>query len=315
MGGTFGCVGTPLSPMPESQFLPQLKNVLPTYYQNKTDCFAAPDIIDSSACTAQEWLKTIQLIQELQIDYSKFIIVHGTDTLSYASAVFSYFLAQSSCTVLTGSQYPLLTVEGKQVREETDAFDNLIFALEQVERYDRGVYLAFHHHLYHGHTTIKHHTTALHAFEGIPAHEEIITPQQQYIVTNEDITRATTLNLINWMMQPVSTEFLVKNLSLIANEPPHFLILQGFGTGNITVNEEIVKILQKLRESGCLPILTTQVTFGEIDQRYAVSRWVSDAQILTANTLGHAHIYAKILYLYLKHITVEQCALHWSNEQ
>ena len=29
MGGTFGCTGEPLSPMPAERFIPQLKRVLP----------------------------------------------------------------------------------------------------------------------------------------------------------------------------------------------------------------------------------------------------------------------------------------------
>ncbi len=29
MGGTFGCIGEPLAPMPYDQFLPQLEKVIP----------------------------------------------------------------------------------------------------------------------------------------------------------------------------------------------------------------------------------------------------------------------------------------------
>jgi len=29
MGGTFGCIGDPLSPMPAEQFIPKLQHVLP----------------------------------------------------------------------------------------------------------------------------------------------------------------------------------------------------------------------------------------------------------------------------------------------
>ena len=50
MGGTFGCVGEPLMPMPEQHFLPLLGKVIPPHLN--VDCFAAPSIKDSSACTA-----------------------------------------------------------------------------------------------------------------------------------------------------------------------------------------------------------------------------------------------------------------------
>ncbi|ESK38267.1 hypothetical protein P256_01798 [Acinetobacter nectaris CIP 110549] len=314
MGGTFGCVGTPLEPMSEHEFIPKLQSLLPKEYIHSTDCFAAPHIIDSSASTAVEWLQTVKFIQDLQTQYNQFVIIHGTDTLSYASAVCSYFLAQSCCTILTGSQYPLLDVDGIETREETDAFNNLVFALEQVKKCNQGVYLAFNQHLYYGHTAIKHHTTALHAFEGISSVTEtakhVTTPHH---ITEHDIKRSRQLNIMSWMMQPISVENLASNLNLLLANPPQFLVLQGFGTGNISTNQTIVHLLKQLREKNCLPILTTQVTFGAIDQRYAISAWVKDAQIIATDTLGHADLYAKILRLYLKYETADQCYLHWSD--
>ncbi len=63
MGGTFGCIGEPLSPMPAEDFIPQLQRILPLNLE--IECFVAPSIKDSSACTATDWLKLIQLIQSL----------------------------------------------------------------------------------------------------------------------------------------------------------------------------------------------------------------------------------------------------------
>ena len=60
MGGTFGCVGEPLSPMPAEQFLPQLRHVLPLHLS--VECFVAPVIQDSSRCTATDWLRLVQFI-------------------------------------------------------------------------------------------------------------------------------------------------------------------------------------------------------------------------------------------------------------
>ncbi|MDO2162513.1 asparaginase domain-containing protein, partial [Escherichia coli] len=80
MGGTFGCIGEPLAPMPYDQFLPQLEKVIPPHLT--VHCFAAPNIVDSSACTAPDWLRLIQRIQQLQLEgYQHFVVIHGTDTL------------------------------------------------------------------------------------------------------------------------------------------------------------------------------------------------------------------------------------------
>ena len=95
MGGTFGCVGEPLSPMPAEQFLPRVTQVLPLNLE--IECFVAPVIKDSSACTAADWLQLIQYIQKLQQDnFQYFVIIHGTDTLSYASHVYSTFFLYRS---------------------------------------------------------------------------------------------------------------------------------------------------------------------------------------------------------------------------
>ena len=63
MGGTFGCIGEPLQPMPAEDFIPKLTHVLPIHLD--IECFIAPVIKDSSACMAADWLLLIQQIQQL----------------------------------------------------------------------------------------------------------------------------------------------------------------------------------------------------------------------------------------------------------
>lgn len=311
MGGTFGCVGEPLSPMPDQAFLPRLHSFLPTDVQ--TQCFAAPVIKDSSAYTATDWLALVQFIQNLQQQFQYFVIIHGTDTLSYASAVLARFLGQSSSVILTGSQFPLLNIEGTQIRTETDAKDNLWFALEQVTQVPAGVYLAFCEQLFHGRTALKSHTTHLDAFKGVLVDQTIPLTTQATQIQEHDIEKAKQFNMMSLMMQPIQLQFLQQNLQTILQNPPQFLVLQGFGTGNLVTNSEIVDLIKQFSDRQCLPILSTQVSFGGIDQRYAVSAWVKDAKIIVTDTLGHADLYAKALQLYLKYDQAEQWFSHWQD--
>lgn len=317
MGGTLGCVGSPLNPMPEAQFIPQLKYILSQHTHLHIDFFAAPDIIDSSACTATSWLKLIQLIQQLKAKhYQKFIILHGTDTLSYASAVLARFLAQSCYVILTGSQYPLLDVSGHTLRQKTDALDNILFALTHIQKQNTGVYLGFSNSLYHARSVIKYHTTQNHAFQGIPSDTALPRIElMPYTVSDQCVQHAQQLNIMSLMLQPIELSQFEKILKNILIDPPQFLILQGFGTGNMHVNSHMIQQLQLLKSNGCLPILTTQVTFGDIDQRYAINAWVSDAQVIATHTLGHADLYAKILQLYLQYSDVNEYYTHWFDDQ
>lgn len=310
MGGTFGCIGDPLSPMPAEQFIPKLQHILPLDQQIK--CFVAPVIQDSSACTAVDWLKLIQYIQRLQLQqFQHFVVIHGTDTLSYASAVLSRFLGQSAHVVMTGSQYPLLNAAGDNTREFTDAIDNLNFALDCAVKYPVGVYLAFHHHLVHAQTALKIHTTELDAFNGVNAAQPITLSSQYHIVQENDIHKAATFNCLSLMMQPLDLAQQVANLQNICQAPPNCLILQGFGTGNLAVNESFITCIQQLQAAGCAVILTTQVPFGGIDQRYAISQWTGQANILLNDCLGHADLYAKALKMYLQYDSVDQWHTHW----
>ncbi|MBK0062723.1 MULTISPECIES: asparaginase domain-containing protein [unclassified Acinetobacter] len=311
MGGTFGCVGEPLAPMPYAQFKTQLQRTIPLEFN--VDCFSAPVIKDSSACSAADWLVLIQQIQALQLQgYIHFVVIHGTDTLSYAAATLARFLGQSGHLVVTGSQYPLLNKTGTDTREFTDALDNLYYALDQVVKLPAGSYLAFHHQIFHAQTVLKTHTTELDAFTGILANHDCRTVVPSYLINDEDLLRSEDLSILNVMAQPIGLDAFKQQLQNLLPLPPHFLILQGFGTGNLAVDEDIIALLQQLRQVGCLTILTTQVCFGQIDQRYAVSEWIHTAKILINNTHSHADLYAKALQLYLQFDSPELREQHWA---
>lgn len=310
MGGTFGCIGEPLQPMPEQAFLPVLQQIIPPHLQ--VECLAAPIIKDSSACTGRDWLQLIQQIQQLQQhDYQHFVIIHGTDTLSYAAATLARFLGHSAHLIVTGSQYPLLNSEGNNNRDFSDALSNLYLALEQVLKLQSGVYVAFHQQVFHAQTAIKIHTTALAAFTGIDAIQACPSTKEHFIVEEQHIEQANTLSILNLMLQPATPEQLYAQLKTLLIAPPQFLILQGFGTGNIAINQEILQLFEALYQQGCLTIISTQVLFGQLDQRYAVSVWVEGARVLMNDCHGYADLYAKILQMYLKYPTHHQCFEHW----
>ena len=310
MGGTFGCIGEPLHPMSAEDFIPKLTHVLPIHLD--IECFIAPVIKDSSSCSAEDWLLLIQQIQQLQLkQFQHFVVIHGTDTLSYASAVAAHFIANSACVVFTGSQYPLLNVQGTDTREFSDAINNLNFALDSVVKSPVGVYLAFHQHLLHAQTALKRHTTELDAFTGLLAEQPMAQDLKTHIVQTDDIERSARFNCLNLMMQPVALEQHIQNLRNLLTAPPDFLVLQGFGTGNLAVNAELIALFDDFYHKGCIVILSTQVPFGRTDQRYAIAAWTKQAKIIVSDCLGHADLYAKALKMYLQYPSAEARFSHW----
>lgn len=311
MGGTFGCIGKPLAPMPAQQFITHLNQL---ELEDINDChfFVAPAVVDSSCCTAQDWLKLVQFIHQLHQHqgFEKFIVLHGTDTLSYATALLNRFIKAQLCVVLTGSQLPLLDVEGVSIRQDSDALANLKFAIQCVQTHTEGVYLAFAQQCIAKGQALKIQTHDFNAFTTQKRKENLALPYH-LDVTDSDIRDVKHCSILNLMLQPIGIKQLNQHLEQLLNDPPHFLILQGYGVGNFAINDEFLSILQQLKSQNCLTILSSQVALGELSQNYAVSDWVNTADICLDNTQSYADLYAKCIQLYLTFNNSEQRFENW----
>ena len=233
------------------------------------------------------------------------MIIHGTDTLSYAAAVLAHCLGDRVRVVLTGSQYPLLSSDGLDSRNFSDALDNLNLALDALQYYPQGVYLAFHHQVFHARSALKQHSIELDAFTGLDA-KQALTATKALQIASQDIIKAQDFNCLNIMAQPIGLAQLRQNLAPFRHATPHCLILQGFGTANLAVDSELLALFHDLYAKNCAIVLTSQVPFGHIEQHYAINSWLAEAPVILSHELGHADLYAKTLKMYLQYPHVEQ---------
>ncbi|HRN99063.1 MAG TPA: asparaginase, partial [Flavobacterium sp.] len=88
----------------------------------ETVSFGKP--IDSSNMSPSNWVAMASLIEEHYQDYDGFVVLHGSDTMSYSASALSFMLENLSKPVIfTGSQLPIGDLR-------TDAKENLITAIE-----------------------------------------------------------------------------------------------------------------------------------------------------------------------------------------
>ena len=322
MGGTLGCIGQPLAPLPAPIFLAKLKQLLQQQLQRDDLSYcAAPIIRDSTALHGADWLQLIAFLQNLkQQGASHILLIHGTDTLSYAAAVLSRFLGTSLHIVITGSQVPLWDASGQDLHPHSDALANLEFALAQLQHSQAGCYVAFAGQLIEGRASIKLQRNAWQAFAEVSQARNDLsnnTKKPQPVASALHIDAATlqlaeSLSIVNLMLQPIHPNALITQLQNLLTNAPHFLILQGYGCGNIALNSELSSILQQLNTQGCLCILSSQVLFGELDNVYAVNGDVTAAGLVMDNSRSPADLYAKLLQMYLQYPTVAEWRQHWS---
>ena len=70
-----------------------------------------PMNIDSTNMRPSDWMRIRDVIVEGYADHDGFVILHGTDTMSYTAAALSYLIQDSpKPIVLTGSQSPWATL-------------------------------------------------------------------------------------------------------------------------------------------------------------------------------------------------------------
>lgn len=118
-------------------------------------------LIDSSNATPDNWQTMIDDLRTHADDADAFVVLHGTDTMSYSSAALSYALTEFGKPVIfTGSQHPLGKIE-------SDATANVTGALNAaMSGRFHGVGLFFGHHLFAGNRVSK---SSSWAFEGFSA--------------------------------------------------------------------------------------------------------------------------------------------------
>lgn len=133
-------------------------HITPRYPEAAIDQFQLFNI-DSSLISPEHWVKLAEMIDELYGDYSGFIVIHGTDTLSYTAAAMSFMLKNlDKPVVLTGSQLPFFD-------RRSDAYSNLVSSLDVViDGRIKEVVVVFNNKVYRGNRVKKRDVWDFHAF-------------------------------------------------------------------------------------------------------------------------------------------------------
>ena len=119
----------------------------------ETISFSEP--IDSSNMRLKFWIEIAEIIESNYDRFDGFVVLHGSDTMSYSASAMSFMLEHLSKPVIfTGSQLPIGDLR-------TDAKENLITSIQiaALQRYGKPVVkevgLYFEYKLYRGNRTTK----------------------------------------------------------------------------------------------------------------------------------------------------------------
>ena len=167
-GGTIGMGQNPQTGALEPLDFDHLADGVPefAYLSTDIDVYQFNPPIDSSDMNPQRWGELVSIIAERYDRYDGFVILHGTDTMSYTASALSFMLENlTKPVILTGSQLPI-----GQLR--TDGKENIVTSIELAAAcHDDGtaivpeVCIYFSGHLLRGNRSTKQSADGFNAFD------------------------------------------------------------------------------------------------------------------------------------------------------
>ena len=335
-GGTFGSYGRPLAPLSAEVFLPTLQQLLSE--QDNTSNLPQMSwldnalIKDSSQFTPSDFVHFYQLLlSAYQQGGRRFVLITGTDTLSYLGAFLAEAFAGSDiCVVVTGSMRPLLDSEELhtyKVDAQSDAWNNLTDALKLAAAGESGIKTAFGGESWPAQTVQKIHSHDFMAFTG---HSRAAYPADSYIKTlpairrqhwlddQQDISADIAGRQANAIIHalycmPNDTDVLDQQLRALLTQPPCGIILLGYGAGNVPYSAELAEALQLAYDKGHMVVCASQSPFGGVSDTYAAGSWQYDYQVIAGGRLTIPAIYARLLWLLLRYDSPARRRQRWLN--
>lgn len=220
---------------------------------------------DSSNMQPKNWLDIAGAIKKNYSKFDGFIITHGTDTMHYTASALSFLLQNlSKPIVLTGSQVPPHQLS-------SDFKKNLIDSIRVVtETNMHEVMIVFNSKILRGNRSKKFREVEFEAFEsigmlplGIIEHDIRYTGEHyKHTGKNKDLKFYNKLDKAV-CIQKVTPGFNPKIISQLIKLGYKGIILEGYGAGNVPINENsLVPEIKKATEQGIPIIMCTQCAIG-----------------------------------------------------
>lgn len=310
-GGTIGMMKNPDSGALEAFKFEDIYTHLPMLKLIEADVEFVEmlPLIDSADTNPFFWIRLATMIKEYYDYYDGFVILHGTDTMSYTASALSFLLENlAKPVILTGSQLPLGVMR-------TDGRENILNSIEIAADYKNGkpcvpeVCIYFENALYRGNRTYKDNAEFFNAFtsSNYPKLAEIgvaIKYNTPYIhVFPEepipDLILRTKMddNVAILKLYPGITE---KAIARILSVPDlRAVIMETYGSGNAPSNQRFISLLKSAIDKGIIIVSVTQCKGGGAVEigKYATSLELGKIGVISAYDMTLEAALTKLMYL------------------
>lgn len=305
-GGTIGMQRTAQGYAPASGYLAQqmaAMEELRSPLMPDFDIHEFDVLLDSSDMAPSDWVEIGRDIESNYDAYDGFVVLHGTDTMSYTTSALSFLLENlAKPVIVTGAQIPLAEVRN-------DARDNLLTSLLLAGNYRiPEACLYFGNRLLRGNRTRKISARSLDAFRSanypplgsvginIRIHWENVRPlpplEAPFNVQSVENPRIGAIRLFPGIDAGLLRNFL--------SPPLRGAVLEAYGAGNGPArNRELMTALREACDRGVVVVDCTQCQEGSVHlEAYATGRALRDVGVIGGADMTAEAALTKLYYLF-----------------
>lgn len=315
-GGTIGMIvdetSRSLIPFNFNNIYEQVPVLKKFDYNLQFHCFEP--IMDSSNMNPAAWVELANIIESNYEEYDGFVVLHGSDTMSYTASALSFLLENLNKPVIfTGSQLPLGEIR-------TDGLENFLTSIEIAAAKEDDtpivpeVCIYFENQLLRANRTVKYNAEFFNAFVsgnypllaqvGINIkynYNNILKPNFKKLKVNKIID--TNVGILK-LFPGISNVFV---RSILNTEGLRALVLETFGSGNASTDPVFIKILSEAIDEGIIIINVTQCVTGTVIQgKYATSSALQEIGVISGLDISTEAAITKLMYLLGKYKINEQ---------
>ncbi len=309
-GGTIGMKQNPdsaaLSPFDFSQILEEVPELKKFGYSIESISFNPPR--DSSDIDPEFWKALAEIIYENYDKFSGFVVLHGTDTMSYTASALSFMFENLEKPIIfTGSQLPIGMLR-------TDGKENMISAIEIAAATDKDgralipeVCVYFQNELYRGNRTTKFNAENFHAF--ISPNYPVLAETGVHVKYNLHLvsrpsewgkrvklnTKLDTSVVILKIFPGISQKTVE---SVLGIDGIKAVILETYGSGNAPTKDWFIKAINDAIKNGLIIFNVTQCQAGQVDMdAYSTGVLLKQAGVISGNDITTETALAKLFFL------------------
>ncbi|MBO7294852.1 MAG: type I asparaginase [Bacteroidaceae bacterium] len=308
-GGTIGMIENPETGALENFDMDQFRHHVPELkrFNFNIDAITFESPIDSSDMEPHYWVKIAKMIEENYDNYNGFVVLHGTDTMSYTASALSFMLENlGKPVIVTGSQLPI----GKL---RTDGKENLLTSIEiaaarnaQGEPMVPEVCIFFQSALMRGNRTTKINAEGFNAFRSYNfpplAKAGIHIKYEAHLIRRPDPSKPFKVHylldnhVVFLTLFPGIREEVVDLIPQVKGLKA--VILKTYGAGNAPQRPWLVTRLKKMTEKGIIVVNITQCSKGRVEMGlYETSLQLIESGVLNGYDSTPESMIAKLMFL------------------